>query len=438
MKNKIKLILTTLSAFAMVFSFALAQNSSTTKAVSKETAVATVNIYNATNKEIGSNKYSVSFEIFNRVGIQSNIRYGLQLVSAKEYSVADTLLANESLTLGERQTKKITMEYEIPGFVADGEYKLLIVAKNQNGLPLAVMPAGFPEKIITVSNKTSAPDLSSCYLTIIGDASSTARYTLANLATIKSGETIEGHCVLKNGNIDLNNLKITLVTHKRDQFGDILKEEALPTLISIKKNEVKNISFTIPTLTIAGLYDLDTFLTNSREEKISESERMRYLVVGAYATIQNTILDKTSYKKGDMADLNVFWTSQVGAVKTLTLNVAINDVNSAACGSATKSLSLGKYAVGTESVKVKIDKDCPGAVALVSITDENGNTLDTTTINPNKPTSAVNLNSTARNASILSLGAMRNYVIVFVIVLVLIGYGILVLRKDKENNNLKK
>jgi hypothetical protein len=139
-----------------------------------------------------------------------------------------------------------------------------------------------------------------------------------------------------------------------------------------------------------------------------------------------------------MADLNVFWTSQVGAVKTLTLNVAINDVNSAACGSATKSLSLGKYAVGTESVKVKIDKDCPGAVALVSITDEKGDTLDMLTINTNKPINEINLNSSARNASVLSLGAIRNYVIVFVVVLVLIGYGILVLRKEKENNNLKK
>lgn len=403
--------------------------------------VATVNIYNATNTDMGNNTYKVSFQIYNRVGIQSNIRYGLQLVTASGSAVTDTQLSNEALTLGERDSRNLEMTYSVPGFIPNGEYKLVIVAQNQNGLPLAYMPAGFPERIIKVNKSIYSLGVEECSLKVLNNASGSISYKAMQGVDILPTENLIATCIVKNdGNINLNNLKFSLITHKRDQFGDILSRDVSDKIFSVKSKSSQTVEFTLPVLKNPQAYDVDTFLINNSGEKISPSTRIHYVVSGPSATIQNSILDKTSYKKGDVANLELFWTpaadtfygSRLGGTKNTYLAQAeIRDISNNICGTATKTLSTSN-SLNKELLKIAINNDCPNAIASVKITDDKGNVLDSVNIDLNNPVQKVDIDSGA-NSLLSKIGNISKvYIVIFVLVLALIAYGILVLRKKED------
>jgi hypothetical protein len=282
-------------------------NTKSSDAQTEATTVATVNIYNATSTEISTSTFSFSFQIFNRVGVQSNIRYGLELVNVKTNEAVDRKLSNEALTLGAGDSKDIKMSYSIPGFISNGEYRLFIVSQNQNGLSLAYAPVGFPEK--TISINTNYPNgilsLENCFIFINNDQKT--KYNLSQGVNIKTDENLSVNCDVKNNtNNDLNNLKIQMITHKRNQFGDVLGNNFLDKSFSLNKNSSQNISFNIPVVSGAQAYDVDTFLVNSKNQKVSRSIFAHYVIHGASATIQNAYLDKENYKKGETANVKIF------------------------------------------------------------------------------------------------------------------------------------
>ncbi len=189
-----KILTSTIFSLFIVLSLVSAQTTTNKekKEISKtpsQILVATVNIYNATSQDLGNNSYKVSFQIHNRVGIQSDIRYGLELVNASTSEILDSKLENKSITLGENSSKDIEMTYTVPNFIPNGKYKLLIVAKNQNGLPLAYLPAGFPERIITVNESLYSLNIEKCTLKINEDASTTAIHTNTEGVNILSSQS---------------------------------------------------------------------------------------------------------------------------------------------------------------------------------------------------------------------------------------------------------
>ncbi|MFO0743949.1 MAG: hypothetical protein U0469_02775 [Candidatus Paceibacterota bacterium] len=434
MKKILTILLSTLLIISFVGVKVKAATASKTTTPIKTTAllVATVDVYNATSTKIDADNYSVSFQIYNHEGIQSNIRYGLQLLDASTSAIIDTQLANEALTLGPQGSKNIQIKYTLPKFIISGKYKLMIVVKNQNGLPLAYMPAGFPERIITINNNYIAPTIDGCYLSIKDDASST-KYASEQGISISSNDILITNCkISNNGNNNLNNLKISLITHKRDQFGDIVSKNIIEQDISIKAKTSQDISFELPTNTNPQIYFVDTFLINSSQAKISLSNKIVYRVTGSSATIQNTILDKTEYKKGDIANLEVFWNGS--NLSKNTIKATISDKNGNVCGSYSKSSSSTPVSIGKESLKINIERDCAGDVASVSIADEKGNILDSTKINLNNPVTDININPDVHTATTIN-GINKIYMFVFLIVLVLVGYGITSLKKRESMDN---
>lgn len=419
-----------------ISSFSYAQTSTKATPSTNNTGirVATVNIYDATNTKINNSKYSVSFRIQNGTGIQSNIRYGIQLVRKSDSRVVDMQLANEAITLTEKESRDITIEYNLPAFVPNDTYKLMIIAENQNGLPLAYMPAGIPERLITINNSNGGISIDNCYLTKEGDASTTAKYTNTQGVLVSGSEKLLAHCTVSSSSLMANNnLRLQLITHKRDQLGDILTNNILDNKVSLKGDDASEITFEIPTLTIPQIYSIDTFLINSSDQKVSTSYYIRYSVAGLSATIQNAILDNVNYKKGGTATLKVFWTSSSGAKDTYILNAKITDANGNICTSAKKNINTSTT-IGNETLKLAIEKDCRGAIAEVTITDTKGNILDTTSINPNEKTSSANINAKVPYYGHFIPEFNKTYVILFVVVLALIAYGILVLRKNKDEN----
>lgn len=423
---------------------ALAQTGATTSQAtkqpqSKSVLVASVNIYNATNTKINNSTYAISFRIQNNSGIQSNIRYGIQLVRKSDSLVADTNLANEAITLGENEYKDITMQYILPSFIPNDIYRLVIVAQNQNGLPLGYMPAGFPEKMITVGNNPEGVSIDSCYLTVSSESSTDKKYTNLQGVDIKKEEELVAHCSLSNKSlVSSGKLKIQMITHKRDQMGDVLNNTTLDKEISMGAKDVEEFDFNVPTVDFPQSYYVDLFLVNSRGEKVSQSYYMRYVVSGPSATIQNFVLDKSNYKKGDTANLKVFWSpsadtfgaSRFGGTKeSYSINAKINDEKGNLCGSVNKEIKSTSI-LGEEVLKINMSRDCANVVAKVEILDSKGNVLDSSIVDIKNKSEKIDINQNVPYVKNIIPSFNKTYVIFFVIVLALIAYGILTLRKN--------
>lgn len=431
-----------LSGFLIVgFSFAsAATNTKTTKATSTPVAkqnamlVATVSVYSASTTMIDDSNYSVYFQIYNRVGTQSNIRYGLELTNTYDSKIYDSQLANESLTLRDSQTIEINMAYKVPNFIPNGNYKLTIVVKNQNGLPLAYVPAGFPEKVITVNNKVSAPIISGCSLSV---SSNEGKFINTQNIGTNPEEPINAVCDVKNdSNLDYSNVKIKLITHKKNSFGDIIDSKILDQNIDIKRKSVGPVNFSIPTAFMSQLYYLDLFLVDDKGDKLSSTLPIYYTVKGDSITLQNVVIKNVAVKKGDKTNIDVLWNySGDHSPKSYTLNAISKSGSGAVCGTATKSI-LPADNITKSSLQITNQIECKDPTITVSALDNKGNTLDSSEAKINNAKETINIDENTSISSLLNInGVNKYYLIIFIVVLVLLGYGILMLKKEHKEIN---
>lgn len=426
-----KKIFFTLSLLVLALSLYSAQTLAQAKPIvtTQATLVATVNIYNATNTKINANSYRISFKLDNREGVQGDIRYGLELSEKETGKVVDLDLVNEALTLGVNSSKDITLDYTLPNFIANGIYKLLIIAKNSSGLPLATSPIGFPEEFITIENNSSQNfSLTNCSLSVNGKTFATNQ-----LANLESGENLTATCHLANLN-NLGNAKLQLVTHQASQAGDILSNQILnKNSFTLDKNN-QTITFKITTLPTPQNYELDTFFINSQGEKVSPSNYLHYMVRGISATIQNTVLDKADYKQGEIAKFKLFWnlintsTNASSSQSSYSAKVKILDKTNSLCGESAKNLK-SETLFNETSFNIEITQACSQAKATVEILDEQGRVLAQSEIDLNTPSKTIQVNPDLPNQTTLGSNINKFYVVVFVMILVLLGYGILVFKK---------
>lgn len=401
--------------------------------------IATVNIYDAASTKINNKTYKISFLLTNREGIQPNVRYGIKLVRRYSSDPVDLHLVNQEITLGENDQKEITLEYSIPDYISDGVYRMLIVAQNQNGLLLASSPTSFPEKFIVIENSAGL-DLENCYLQVEGEGSDIT-YTIRQGVTINAGEeTLIANCDIVNSSSKSGDVRLQLITHKRDQLGDILSNEILEETISLKGKSTQSVSFTLPVITTPQAYDVDAFLINEKGEKVSYSKYLHYVVAGDSATIQNVLLDKTDYLNNDKALLQLLWTGPAdtftysripGEMRTYIADAEIKNQEGEHCGHISKTLTNPEV-LGDEILTIDIIRDCPAAVAEVSISDGSGNVLDSTKIDLNAPAKNIKINALVTNSSFSSLSSLAIYTVLVVLALIVIAYGILILKKNKK------
>ncbi|MEK9178078.1 MAG: hypothetical protein AAB777_03110, partial [Patescibacteria group bacterium] len=124
MLKKITIILGVLIFFGVIF---LAPSSQTFAQV----VVADVNIYNSKIISQDNNTVVIGFDIFNRTGIQPDIRYSIQLVKIDEQNnggaVADTYIYPEIVNLGENMTVHKQVSYSIPPGLR-GKYEVWVIS----------------------------------------------------------------------------------------------------------------------------------------------------------------------------------------------------------------------------------------------------------------------------------------------------------------------
>lgn len=95
--------------------------------------------------------------------------------------------------MSENQTLKKEIEYIAPNFLS-GEYQLYVLAKNQNGLPLAISNVGKIE--LSGNNKFIEILYDTCYLKVKGEDIS--RYSALQGVDINNDETLVVFCEVIN------------------------------------------------------------------------------------------------------------------------------------------------------------------------------------------------------------------------------------------------
>ena len=373
--------------------------------------VATVNIYNVNATKIDQNNYQLSFDINNREGIQSDIRYGVELIRKSDNVVIDTDLENVSLTLGENETKSVSMNYVVPAYVLSGEYELSVVSKNGSGLSLANVPVD-SIGIVSIDNANeNYLRLSNCFT--------------SDKNNINTDQDITVSCSV-DSNKTQNSLDVGYVIHKNSEFGDILEQNEIKNVNILNKT----INFSINTGKNPGQYVIDIFFKNAGY-KISPSYELVYFVNGNSVVIQNTTLDKAAYVTGDTANLKLFYkiNGELATTTSYKIYSSILDEKANLCGSTVSDLNtISGFHV--ENISVDINSDCENSIAKVLIMDDEQNILANSEINLSNKISQVNINPNIESSNYPVEN--RFYIVIFLLILVLLGYGIIVFKNNKK------
>lgn len=352
-----------------------AQQSQETKTVT----VATVNIYNAALINQSPNgELTIVFDLNNREGIQSNIKYAVNLIQeAKDKSILmDQQVYDEEITLGQNETKQKKIIYAPPYFL-NGTYKLMVEARNSDGLILGLADAG--TVLLSGSGQNVIIYQDSCYLTIDGDKEN-KHYTLTQGVDLKPEENISLNCQIENNTQKDINVTPNFTTFHRSTFGKQLDRQTAQQ-ISLAKGEKTLKTFPIPKQTTPQAYDTTFSLNDESSNPISEKITAHYVIAGQSASIQNVQFDKNSYNQGETAKLSFFYSGSASNFpnarnnqqkETLNVEINIQDQDNKTCAPIFKK-ELAQEAFKT--FDIAMTQNCTNPTAQVMIKDKDGKVL---------------------------------------------------------------
>ena len=315
--------------------------------------IATVNLQDARITSQKDGVIGLSFDLANGRGIQTGVKYGVSLIKEvnKAQVIADTHVYPETLTLSANSVTHKDIVYT-PAGTLNGTYQLVLEARTASGLPLGISMPG---------SITLAPI--SKGLEILPE-SCTGTETLT--------------CKVKNYTSTTVSATPLFETHQGSLYGAIVAAQGGSTEpVVFNPNETKTITLTLPKASHPGQYEVAVALTTQAGK--TNAVLAHYAVSGQSAAIANVILDKTSYRKDDTANLSLFWQS-MGTTSPLTLTAMVSQGDTACATPSTKALSgIGKK----ESLVLPVTADCPNPTLTLSIKNAQGTILATTVINPN-------------------------------------------------------
>jgi len=341
--------------------------------------VATVNIYNAKIDSQDGNRLKISFDIYNKTGVQPGVEYDIELVRVEKTgkSLYDKNVYSETLELGPNQTMNKTVEYEAPAF-ASGNFEVWVISQNDKGVPLGVNKAGE----ITLSGGKKFIDISGCYLKIEGDQKET-KYALNQGVDISKEENIIAVCQLKNNFENAVTATPSFASFKRTVFGQLLSEKK-ESSVTLESGESKQVEINIPKESNPQAYDVVLSLLDGQDKKISNSINFHYVIQGFSSTIQNVRLDKSDYLKGDNAKIFFSWSGPADIFRgsrgqgtkiseVVAEIVVINSSGQDCISPFQKKLSQDSV---FNDIDIPVTSDCPNAQISAMLKDTNGNILD--------------------------------------------------------------
>ncbi len=361
-------------------SFAV-ESTKTTVNTNQSVLVSTVNIVDARVMSQSGNTVNVAFSISNSEGLQTGVRYGVQLVPDGAKYIADEKVYSESLTLYEHSIAKKEIAYVAPAQFG-GSYNLILTAGNENNFPFAVVNLG---KIkLTATSKSIAIDNSSCYLVVEGEKGS-PRYTLTENVDISSSESLKLTCTATNTTDKTQVVTPFFETKYFNMFGKVAQQEGGDyTSISFNKGEKKTFSLALPTVDSPQFYNLKMSLMNA--DISSNNINLYYVLRGVSATIQKLSLDKDYYSFGDKGEMSIIWSASAGNFKrsnvksntppALTLTAKITNKSGVGCTSPISQALVRDFKNPITKISFSARASCVNPHVLATISDANGNVLD--------------------------------------------------------------
>ncbi len=377
------LIVTSVTVFslflALVPASVNAQTDQTAPASNQAVVVATVNIYEAKIVSQKDRDFVLSFDIANREGAQAGIRYSVRLVKSTESEAVlyDEKVYSEVVNLGENSQIHKEILYQAPSNLS-GKFELYVFAQNSDGLPLGIGRAGAAELKSVKGGLLISP--TTCFLQVEGEKNS-PRYTLSQGVDISANENLIVTCtVLNSGN---NAITVTPVfeTHHRTVFGEKVEQVGGSAEDVTLKSGNNKLTLTLPKAAKPQAYDVKLTLTDKVANLSSNSVVFHYVLRGASATIQNVLLDKDYYKKGETAGISFLWSpsadgfpgSRAGqgtALSGAALELSIFNSDALACADTLRqTLDQNNQNI---DLKVPIKENCLNPKAFVTLKDASG------------------------------------------------------------------
>lgn len=353
-------------------SFAQTGGNTTNTGTTTISVIATVNIYNAKIESQNGNVFVMSFDITNRQGVQPDVKYSIVLsrTSNGVQTTFDEHVYDEVLNLGENSLVHKVITYTAPA-VLGGDYDLYILSKNESGFPFAATSLGKVTLLAEKGNVDIKND--TCYLTVQGEKNS-PHYTLLQGVDVLASENLIATCSVNNNSTEALSVMPKFETRARNAFGDIAEQENSSFApIVFKAKEVKTISLKIPKAIEPQAYNAELTFVNQNNITVSNQVAFHYVLRGISATIQQAIVDKDSYTKGEIAHVSFFVTGSADSFQNSRFGTSTPFINASietvimSGGQACSNLVAQPFTSGEVVFDVAITRECVNPTVSVNI-----------------------------------------------------------------------
>ncbi len=328
-----------------------------------------------------SNKLELFFRLENNYSkSEAGIRYGVRLIKDETLYDERVYSADVLSIEGNSSTQKV-FSYQAPSYLA-GDFELWLVAKNESGLPLAVLKL---EKPIALSGSGEYLEINTdaCGLKIEGGGNSKV-YSLPQGAPLKPEEDLTFSCEVISHFKEAASIYPLLSTFKYSLYGSSADNDQRGAELVLQPGEKKFVDLTIDKPAAPQTYEARViFLKSNALAVVSRPVILRYVVSGESAMIQKLDLDKISYQKGEIIDATLLWSGSVGnsddshivnaARKKVTADLAITNQGNQLCAQI-QGQALDQNS-NTAKFELKSDIDCPNLNVKIILKDEQGKVL---------------------------------------------------------------
>ena len=378
--KNMKLTKFSLIAIVLIFSFAFSikvmaeEKISTEKKLEGKTIVlAEINVQDAKIISQTGNTLEISFNINNKQGAQSGVKYGIRVVDkeSKVQKTIDEYVFPEVLSVAANSSISKTVKYTAPVNL-DGTYNVFISARNYSGLPLGIADLGavsFTKQMETLEILSET-----CSTEIERAGSIKLEDERGNI--VSKEDKIVLSCYIKNNLNEEVTTNPNFETHYRTIYGEEVSQlggDVNPILL--RPLEEKLVKLTLPKVVVPQSYITKVYFETNGIK--SNYILMSYTISGLSATIQNVSLDKNSYNANETAKIAFFWTSSAKNKEELTsisLQADIVNKNKRSC--IESPINTQMAGVGFIEIPVTISKSCDDPEVTISLLDATGKILD--------------------------------------------------------------
>jgi hypothetical protein len=350
--------------------------------------VADINLSNAHIISQQEDIVTVGFTLDNLGDIpQFDIRYGVGLVKIlpdETQIPVDTLVSPEYLVINESEGVAVVMEYSTKN-IPPGTYTLWAVSNTSSGLPLGIGVAG--EVVVEGEEQMLEVIPDTCHVLLGTD---NKKYSIKEDINLAGANEMSLSCVFVNHTDSTSTFTPKITTYQHSVYGEQVNiNQSSTEPLSIEPNETEDITFTITNPLEAGAYVSVVSLSDTEDEIISNKIILNYSVDGSIAVIQNINLDKFSYGEGETLSIRMYWTggdrgpvpldsepSTVEAEDRFSAEILVAGDGGVECIDAT----YHDLITSVQDLTAVVHTACVNAIATVTIIDNEGIRLDTTTI----------------------------------------------------------